>query len=257
MNETPLISIIIPTFNYAPFLSDALDSVLAQNYAPMEIIVVDDGSTDDTPTVIGRYHAHLGDMLRSIRRDTPSSPAAARNAGLEIAKGALIAFLDADDAWTPNCLQDQMQMFALFPQAGIVMGTLRFWRMFNASEPSLSPPSVVTQLGTMLIKREVIDQVGGFDTDFRTSEDIDWFLRAREAGVLVALGAHMVLQHRQHNHNLSRDRSAGSRRSFALALQKSTERRRQPDGTIAPLPELFYMDPVLKAAGQYLTVGRV
>lgn len=257
MNESPLISVIIPTCNYAAFLSDALDSVVAQNYTPLEIIVVDDGSTDDTQTVIGRYHAHLGAILRSVRRDTPSSPAAARNAGLEIATGSMIAFLDSDDVWTPNCLRDQLQMFGLFPQVGIVMGTLRFWRMFNPSEPSFSPPSVVTQLGTMLIKREVIDLIGGFDTDFRTSEDIDWFLRAREAGVLVALGAHMVLQHRQHNDNLSRDKSAGARRSFALALQKSTERRRKPDGSISPLPELFYMDPVLKAAGQYLTVGRV
>ena len=100
-------------------------------------------------------------------------------------------------------------------------------------------------------------------TETMTSQDPQGSTNPRKkwvligAGVLVALGAHMVLQHRQHNHNLSRDRSAGARRSFALALQKSTERRRQPDGTIAPLPELFYMDPVLKAAGQYLTVGRV
>ncbi|MDZ4764136.1 MAG: glycosyltransferase family A protein [Chloroflexota bacterium] len=257
MSESPLISVIIPTYNYAPFLPEALDSIIAQAYSPLEIIVVDDGSTDDTAVVIARYQAHLGEMLRFVRRDAPSSPAAARNAGLEIANGSLIAFLDADDVWTPNCLRDQLAMFSLFPQVGTVMGTLRFWRMFNPAEPSLSPPSVVTQLGAMLVKREVMDQVGGFDIDFRTSEDIDWFLRIREVGVLVALGAHVVLHYRQHNSNLSRDRNAGGRRSFALALQKSTDRRRQPDGSILPLPELFYMDPVLKAAGQYLTVGRV
>jgi glycosyltransferase involved in cell wall biosynthesis len=257
MSESPLISVIIPTYNYGSFLPDALDSVIAQGYAPFEIILVDDGSTDDTAMVAARYRAHLGDALHYIRRDNPSSPANARNVGLEQAKGELITFLDADDVWTPTCLRDQLHMFEIFPQVGVVMGTLRFWRVYNPSEPTLSPPSVVTQLGAMVVKRQVIDLVGKFDTDFRTSEDIDWFLRAREMGVLVALGAHVVLHYRQHNNNLSRDRSAGGRRSFGLALQKSTERRRQSDGSIAPLPELYYMDPVLKAAGQYLTVGRV
>jgi glycosyltransferase involved in cell wall biosynthesis len=255
MSDSPLISIITPTYNYAPFLPEALDSIIAQGYSPLEIIVIDDGSTDDTQQVLARYHALLGDTLRIVTRDAPSSPAAARNAGLEVANGAFIAFLDADDVWTATALRDQLAMFTLFPQVGAVMGTLRFWRAFNPSEPNLTPPSVVTQLGTMLVKREVMEQVGGFDVDFRTNEDIDWFLRIREHGVLVALGAHIVLHYRQHNNNLSKDRN--SRRTFGLALQKSTERRRQPDGTILPLPELFYMDPVLKAAGQYLTVGRV
>src|SRR5579883_2718722 len=93
----PLVSVVIPTYNYGHFLGRALASVFAQTYAPIECIVVDDGSTDDTPAVLAQY----GDRVRVIKRQR-GGPAAARNAGVEAAKGEFVAFLDADDWWAKD-----------------------------------------------------------------------------------------------------------------------------------------------------------
>src|SRR5450631_4327314 len=90
--ERPLVSIVVPAFNAARFLAAAIDSVLEQRYSPFEVIVVDDGSTDATPTILAEY----GHRIRVLRRDH-GGLAAARNAGMQLARGSLIALMDADD----------------------------------------------------------------------------------------------------------------------------------------------------------------
>src|SRR5579863_4931679 len=100
----PTVSVVIPTYNYARFLGQAIDSVLAQTCPVKEIIVVDDGSTDDTFNVLARY----GPAVRALKQKN-CGPAAARNRGVGIAGGDLIAFLDADDFWMPDKLAKQVR----------------------------------------------------------------------------------------------------------------------------------------------------
>src|SRR5436190_9018266 len=109
------VSVVIPTYNYARYLGAAIDSALQQTHAPLEVIVVDDGSTDDTPRLLDGY----GDRIRVIRQKN-SGVAAARNAGVREARGELIAFLDSDDLWKPRKLELQIARFEADPGLGLV-----------------------------------------------------------------------------------------------------------------------------------------
>src|SRR5438034_9298591 len=109
------VSVIIPTYNYARYLAAAIESALAQTYAPLEIIVVDDGSTDDTLRILGAY----GNRLRVLRQANQGA-GAARNAGIAAARGEYVAFLDSDDLWHPRKLELQLARFASDPDLGLV-----------------------------------------------------------------------------------------------------------------------------------------
>src|SRR5437773_3781756 len=113
MNVT--VSVVIPTYNYARYLPEAIDSALAQTHAPLEVIVVDDGSTDDTPRVLAVY----GDRIRVIRQAN-RGPGAARNTGIAAARGEYVGFLDADDVWLPRKLELQMARFEADQGLGLV-----------------------------------------------------------------------------------------------------------------------------------------
>jgi len=110
--STPLVSVIIPAYNATAFLGETLDSVLAQTYPNLEIIVVDDGSTDDTPDLLGSY----GDRIRVLRQAN-SGQATARNHGAREAHGELLAFLDSDDLWDPDKIARQVELLDRFPTA--------------------------------------------------------------------------------------------------------------------------------------------
>src|SRR5436305_4940478 len=109
------VSVIIPAYNYARYIAEAIDGALAQTHAPLEVIVVDDESTDDTPRVLAGY----GDRIRTIRQPNGGA-AAARNTGMAAARGEYVAFLDADDVWLPRKLELQLQRFEADPDLGLV-----------------------------------------------------------------------------------------------------------------------------------------
>ena len=116
MSDDALVSAIITTYNYGHFLPDAIESVLGQSYRHLEIVVVDDGSTDETAAVVRRY-AHLG--VRYARR-AHGGAGRARNTGLEITSAPLVAFLDADDAWLPDRVAAGVSHLARHPELGLV-----------------------------------------------------------------------------------------------------------------------------------------
>ena len=119
----PLVSCILPVYNGAAHLRDALESVLAQQYAPIEIVAVDDGSTDESPAIL----AACGSRVRVIRQPN-GGPAAARNAGIHAARGELIAFLDQDDRWHPRKLARQVAHLQANPQLDVVVAHVEsFW----------------------------------------------------------------------------------------------------------------------------------
>jgi glycosyltransferase involved in cell wall biosynthesis len=199
----PLVSVVIPTYNCSAFIKDALDSVFGQNYSPMEVIVIDDGSTDGTPEAIGAY-ANTVKLVRQSNR----GPAAARNRGIEVARGQYIAFLDGDDCWLPGKISAQVQAGEAHPEMGIIAGQFARWYpdvrgLYPSWENLLSEGpeiigggltgwlypelllDVVIHTITTLIRREVLETVNGFDESLRTGEDYDLWLRcAREYPML-------------------------------------------------------------------------
>jgi GT2 family glycosyltransferase len=191
MSETqPQVSVIIPTYNCARYLPEAIDSVLAQTYRDFEIIVVDDGSTDDTPDVLARY----GEAILVIRQPNQGR-GAARNAGILAARGQYIAFLDADDLWLPEKLEKQVALLRARAGAGWVYsdhalldanggrgeGFLRLYGIRPAPDGGRMLPALlkacVAQTGTVVVRAECFRKVGLFDVSFRRSQDYDMWIR--------------------------------------------------------------------------------
>lgn len=180
----PLVSVIIPTYNQPEFLVEAVDSVLAQTYPHVEVIVVDDGSRDHTAQVVAdRY----GERVRYIYQENAGT-AAARNTGIEAATGELIALLDHDDRWLPQKLERQVPYFANHPEAGLVFTG---GRSFDGRDGrTLSEFETAATLdfhdllewcyivcATTMFPKRVVEEVGGFDAKLRGSDDWDMWIR--------------------------------------------------------------------------------
>ena len=185
---SPPVSVIIPTYNRAPLVVRAAASALDQTYPSMDVIVVDDGSSDDTEQ---RLAAELGSQIRYLRQDN-QGVSAARNRGLREATGDYIAFLDSDDVWLPKKITAQVDFLRERPKYGMVVcdyydvdrsGTVvsieRRRQQYGADghvlKRILNAPNLVPS--TALLRREVYEEVGGFDTSLKTAEDIDFHLR--------------------------------------------------------------------------------
>ena len=232
-----LVSVIIPAYNAEAFLREAAASVLGQEYRPLEVIVVDDGSTDGTAQVA----AGFGEAVRSLRQ-TNAGPAAARNRGITAARGEVFAFLDADDVWTDGALGAQMVFLASNPSAGIALGLTQLLRLTETQgAPRFEPfgePWHLLHLGAAVVRRAVFQRVGHFDESMRSAEDLDWFLRANESGVSLARHGRVVLRYRLHGENVTQQK-AWRDAHLALAFKKSLDRRRERGGDAAPLSPWF------------------
>ena len=208
MNEIPLVSTIIPTYNRAHIIGEAVDSVLSQTYPNVEVIVVDDGSTDNTPEILRQY----GDRIRVISQRN-AGPAVARNRGIKASTGEVIAFLDSDDIWLPAKLERQI---ALMNQAGdkvpcCLCNILMKWRDVEFASfdrawlrPDISEGiwmNVDEVLATRFVlfnqgaavRREVLSKLGGFDESLRFMEDYDLPLRLALEGPWAFIGEPLVV----------------------------------------------------------------
>jgi len=185
----PAVSVVIPTYDSADLVVQAIDSVLAQTVPPAEIIVVDDGSRDDTCERLASY----GNRILLVVQEN-QGVAAARNHGVKLATGKFIAFLDADDIWHPRKLELQLQQLTERPQIGL-LGTRTFdW-------PAATVPAVLTGIrasvvevpwqqlvvknyfttSSVIVRRSILGQVGEFDTTLQGPEDYDLWLRIAES----------------------------------------------------------------------------
>jgi glycosyltransferase involved in cell wall biosynthesis len=243
--EKLLISCIVPVFNGERYLGEALDSILAQTYRPIEIIVVDDGSTDGTGELVACY----GDRIRYVRQANQGAPTA-RNLGLSVANGEFIAFLDADDLWHPDKLERQMARFEARAELDLCVTNLqRFWipeleterKRFQNHRFAEILPGYVTQ--TLLARRSLFESVGHFDTSRRVGDPMDWFLRANEHGAVIELLPDLLVYQRMHENNLSVER--GTRRMTAsmqnavLDVVKASLDRRRLHNEGGPRPLKF------------------
>jgi glycosyltransferase involved in cell wall biosynthesis len=233
----PLVSVIIPVYNGACFLSAAIDSIHRQDYRPIEIIVVDDGSTDDTRAVATRSAKEV----RYVRQDN-AGPPAARNTGLRVARGTCIGFLDADDLWTDCKLAIQVPRLMEGFNLEIVLGYTTIVPLADSADGNRTAlaPRPLLSLGAALVRRSSFERTGLFDERLRYCDDVDWFLRAKEAGLSLRIHDDPVLVYRRHDRNLTNQRDL-DRRSFAAALKRSLDRRRAAGGGSAgPLPPWFH-----------------
>ena len=212
-----LISVIIPTYNRAAYIAEAIRSVQAQTFRGVEIIVADDGSTDNTAEIV----AGFGDVVTYITLPHQGLPAATRNAGLRAARGEFVAFLDSDDLFLTNKLVLQLAAFEAHPEAGLIYSNGHFFR----DDPGQPTGYVLDGLPTpsgdvfpellrgnfmstpiVLVRHACLDTVGMYDErpDFFAVEDYDLWLRiAAQFPVIYAHGN--VAAIRRHQQSISRD----------------------------------------------------
>lgn len=207
----PLISVIIPTYNRASLLREAVDSVLNQTFQNFEVIVIDDGSKDETPEVLETYN----DRLRYWYQNN-QGVSAARNRGLQHARGSLIAFLDSDDLWLPGKLAAQIDFFSQNPEA-LICQTDEVWirngrrvnpckkhRKYSGDVFAPSLGLCLISPSAVMIRRELFDTVGAFDETFPACEDYDLWLRITARWPVYLIDRPLVVKRGGHADQLSR-----------------------------------------------------
>jgi glycosyltransferase involved in cell wall biosynthesis len=212
--ESPHVSVIIPTYNRSWCLSEAIDSVLSQTFQNMELIVVDDGSTDETPALLSRY----GDHLRVLRQSN-RGVSAARNGGIQAARGNLIAFLDSDDTWQPDKLARQVDFFDRQPEAmicqteetwirrGVRVNPRRRHRKPSGWVFEASLALCLVSPSAVMMRRELLEEMGGFDESLPACEDYDLWLRVSLRYPIHLIEDALVVKRGGHDDQLSRQHS--------------------------------------------------
>ncbi len=218
----PLVSVIIPVFNGERFLADAVDNVLAQNYPALEIIIVDDGSTDSTREVVTRLPADI----RYFRQKN-EGPASARNRGIRDASGELIVFLDVDDLWPENNLTILVDEMLRRPDSEVISGYAQLMA-YNAvtGEYDLTgnpKESFQYYIGAAIYRQSSFRKVGLFDPTLKFGEDTDWYNRAAELKVNITRLEEITLFVRRHGKNMTQGKNIvelGALRVFKKCLDR-------------------------------------
>jgi glycosyltransferase involved in cell wall biosynthesis len=225
---SPLISVVIPTFDREPrMLAGAIDSVLAQKAGPLEVIVIDDGSSTPSAAVAEAY----GPPVR-YRYRPHGGCGSARNAGVALSSGSLLAFLDSDDLWEPDKLGRQLEMLESDPDLEAVFGLAEQFHdpeldeAFRERHPIKDTVIESWLSSAMLIHRESFDRIGAFSETQVGGVDIDWFLRARESDLRCTMLPQVVYRRRVHTTNLSVVDRAAATTGRLTALKRSLDRRR-------------------------------
>ena len=232
MNDSTgrLVSVITTVFNAEPYLAEAIDSVLGQTYAPLELIVVDDGSTDGSRAVVEGY----GDAVRYEYQER-GGIGAARNRAVDLAVGRYLAFIDADDRFVPDKIENQMAVLDADPEIDMVFGHIREFvspdvdpdDALQLRDPVDDAPWRMTNL--MLVRRDSFFRAGPFSTDIRVGIGVDWVTRAKDTGLKEAVPPVVVLERRLHGSNNGL-RESEHRHHYLRVLKQSLDRRRELAG---------------------------
>jgi glycosyltransferase involved in cell wall biosynthesis len=229
MPEPMMISTIIPAYNAAETLAETLDSIAAQTLATDEVIVVDDGSGDSTPRLAGAH------PLRPTVLAKPHSGAASSlNLGIGGARGSYLAFLDADDLWTPDKLRMQYDFLDAHPEIGGVTGLVVQFASPGMADaeagrfviPAEPQPGWLS--GALLVRASVFSRVGAFSEDLSNGFVIDWFDRARSAGIRFHMLREVLLRRRIRAGSLAA-RNSGSDAAMLEMARRAILRRRKVD----------------------------
>ena len=194
MNRAPL-TVVIPTYNRRHVVRDAIDSVLLQTLPPAQVVVIDDGSKDNTAEALRSYGGRISYVYQPN-----AGLSAARNHGIRLATQPFVGFLDDDDVWHPHMVELQMECFRRDPQLGL-LGAERFDWPCREFAPVVEDPTTrlravtweqlvvrtLIQVSSVIVRREVLERVGGFDETMKSSEDREWFLRVAEVARVAEL----------------------------------------------------------------------
>jgi len=210
IGKKPQVSVIIPTFNRGWILKEAIDSVLTQDYKDFELIVVDDGSTDNTSEILASY----GNDIRVLFQEN-KGVSAARNRGVAEASGQFIAFLDSDDLWLPQKLSTQLEFFNQTPDA-LICQTEEVWirnrRRVNPKKRHKKPSGMIFEPSlelclvspsAVMIRRVLFDRVGEFDVTLPACEDYDLWLRISCRFPVHLIDTPLIIKRGGHNDQLS------------------------------------------------------
>lgn len=223
----PLVSVVIPAYNSGPHLSATIESVLAQPHRPLELIIVDDGSTDGTPETLARF----GSAVTLIRQSWRGHPAA-RNTGIRAARGEFIGFVDHDDLWMPDKLAQQLTCFVRDPELELVFGHAQNFFSHELTDEERAGLKVPTEplpgllQGAMLARRASFDRVGPFAEDRIIGDFIEWYGRATVAGLKMEMLPGTVLRRRIHRSNHQRVHRDEIRAGYLKAVKELLDRRR-------------------------------
>lgn len=231
------VSVVMPLYNAAAYIGAAIESILAQPIVVAEILVVDDGSTDDGASIAGAYPGVR--VIRAAHRGV----SATRNRGIAEARGEFLAFLDADDLWVGDKLAQQLGVLAAPGAPDLV-----FAHAQNFHSPELSeamrrriqcPPEPLAGyvFGTLVTRRRSFARVGPLDETLTVGELMEWLARAQDLGLTTTVLPDVFLRRRLHADNLSQ-RERAARPDFARVLKSMLDRRRQrigePDNRAMP-----------------------
>lgn len=205
----------MPAFNVARYIAESIDSVLAQTYQDLELVVVNDGSTDATLSIVQEYWRRYPDRIVVVSQENRGL-AGARNTAMAAARGSVFALLDSDDTWCPTFLAEQMHILDAHPDVAIVTGNAfnRGGRQDGCPARPVDDRRPVPNLTEILrdetavfimsvFRRTVVERIGGFDECFRTNEDYDFWIRAALAGFTFARNSRPLGYYRRHANSLS------------------------------------------------------
>ena len=245
MESKELISVIIPVYNCELYLAKAIESVFTQACRPIEVIIVDDGSTDGTAKIAVSFVDSVCYVHQPNR-----GPAAARNRGIEMAHGNIICFLDADDKWSENKLKIQISHIDKNPSIEVVLGRRQYIRLSEIEEgkhkfEEYGSPQIALNLGCSLIRKCVFEKVGFFDETLFQCDDWDWFMRCREAGINIMTHNEVTLFQRIHRHNMTRKTELGNHYAITMIKKSLDRRRHHKTGQAASLSGTLDFDKIL------------
>lgn len=219
----PLVSVVIPLFNGEQFIARAIESVQRQTYATVEIIVVDDGSTDGGPEITASIPG-----VQLIRQEN-QGVSVARNTGVARSNGEFLAFLDHDDSWRSAKLESQVRALASQPDLGFALCHLVYVlhgpppRWFRG--PTDGSPVQGYVPSCWLLRRSTFEQVGGFDPAYRNGGDTDWLARAKDMGIRHTMLPDALVDYHVHETNESGN-TARATRELVHLLRSSVHRQR-------------------------------
>ena len=228
------VSIILPVKNGQSHIAQALSSIASNCSSDDEILIVNDGSTDNTLAIINRFAKSFNLMLFT---GLGLGPAHSRNLGLQKARGRYIAFLDHDDEWPTGRLDEHLKILESNKMADIVMGLVQSFSGSSLQQPSnfSADPIFPVHLGASTFRRAVFNKIGNFDESLKFSEDHDLFLRIREASLTIKPIYEISLYYRIHETNMTRQRLLNEMQVFEV-IKKSLERRKVTGNNLSPFP---------------------
>ncbi len=225
-SSNTLVSVIIPVYNSELYLEESIQSVLAQTYQPLEILIINDGSTDGSESVAMKFAQQTIYLYQSNQ-----GAAAARNRGIKKSSGEFLAFLDADDLWESDKIAKQMDILEQEADLDMVFGNVFQFISEDTKSVSRARLDEADQIlpgyvpGTILIRKKAFLKVGLFSTAWKVGEFIDWYLKAMETGLNPVMLPDIVMRRRIHSSNLG-IRLKDMRNDYVKIIKASLDRRR-------------------------------